>query len=503
LDGKSQVTLRLICFTADRDLGRTHKQTKQGKNMSVVTRGVRNAFRSGIRSVAVVLILAISMGLGLSMLLANQAVKDRIHTVKSEVGTTITVNPAGSQGFQGGGEPLTTDDTAKIKSVAHVSAVNETLNLVAQTTGATQGAFRAFGGGQKSGETSLESSITPGTIGKRFQSRSGGSVEVRGGDGIAPPADFKLPVRIIGTSGAYGEDGQGISLTKGRQLVAADTNGAIIGKSLAEKNKLDIDGTFTLYGETFKLVGIFDNGTEFGNDSVYIPLATAQRVSEAGKEISSAVVKVDSVDNLDSTKTAISTALGTDKADVATTEENALTAVESLRTVERVSLIGFVIALAAAAVIILLTMLMIVRERRREIGVLKAIGGSNQTIMSQFVVEALVLVLMSAVVGFGFASVSGNGIARTLVTSNSTSPDTTTSGEGPQRGRGGFRSIRLGGPGAEQKSAKEYVGEVATTVDARTLGIGLGVAVLIAIAGSAVPALLIAKIRPAEVLRSE
>jgi predicted ABC-type transport system involved in lysophospholipase L1 biosynthesis ATPase subunit len=40
--------------------------------MGVVSRGVRNAFRSRARSVAVVLILAISMGLVPSMLLANQ-----------------------------------------------------------------------------------------------------------------------------------------------------------------------------------------------------------------------------------------------------------------------------------------------------------------------------------------------------------------------------------------------------------------------------------------------
>src|SRR5689334_6991275 len=107
--------------------------------MSVIIRGVKNAFRSGVRSTAVILILAISMGLGLSMLLANQAVKDRIQTVKSQVGTTVMVNPAGSRGFQGGGEPLTTDDLAKVTSLAHVSSVDEVLNLVVTTAGGSQG----------------------------------------------------------------------------------------------------------------------------------------------------------------------------------------------------------------------------------------------------------------------------------------------------------------------------------------------------------------------------
>jgi putative ABC transport system permease protein len=46
-------------------------------------------------------------------------------------------------------------------------------------------------------------------------------------------------------------------------------------------------------------------------------------------------------------------------------------------------------------------MLMIVRERRREIGVLKAIGSSNIRIVGQFVTEALTLTLAGSVIGAG------------------------------------------------------------------------------------------------------
>lgn len=468
--------------------------------MSVITRGVRNAFRSGVRSVAVILILAISMGLGLSMLLANQAVKDRLANVKSEVGTTVLVNPAGGRGFEGGGEPLTTDDIAKIQNLSHVSSVDMSLGLMLQTTGAQETNGKFFGGGTKPGETNLESSIDPGTLGRRAQG-DGPSIHIKGEGSLE---NVKLPIRVSGVSGARDGDGQSIKLSEGRQLKSGDGNVAIVGKQLATKNNLKLNSTFTAYNETFTVVGIFDSGNEFGNDSLYVPLATAQRLSEAGKEISNAVVKVDSVDNLQTTVSAISQKLGTDKADVTTTEENALTAVESLRTVERVSMIGFVIALAAAAVIILLTMLMIVRERRREIGVLKAIGGGNRTIVTQFVVEALVLVLISSAVGFGFATVSGNGIAGALVKSNtnSSSPsDAQAPGFATGGPKGGFRAIRF--RGADQKSTSDLVGNVATTVNAGTLGVGLGAAVLIAIIGSAVPAYLISKVRPAEVLRSE
>ena len=41
------------------------------------------------------------------MLLSLKAVDARIDDVKSSVGNTLTVSPAGARGFQGGGEPLT------------------------------------------------------------------------------------------------------------------------------------------------------------------------------------------------------------------------------------------------------------------------------------------------------------------------------------------------------------------------------------------------------------
>jgi putative ABC transport system permease protein len=467
--------------------------------MSVVIRGVKNTFRSGIRASAVISILAISMGLALAMLLANQAVKDRTAQVKRSVGTTVTVTPAGSSNFQGGGEPLTNEDIAKLYDLAHIKSVNATLNLMLNTASddGAQLQMRTFGGsGVEAGETNLESAIDPGTLGNRFQGR----VDSIGGTGEELPVP-KLPVRMVGVSDNKDETGKAFVLTEGRELKASDTTSALVGKSLAEKNDLKPGSTFTAYDETFTVVGVFDSGTQFGNDGLYVPLATAQRVSEAGGEISNALVAVDSIDNVETAVANIKQTLGADVADVATTNENAATAVESLAAVEKVSLIGFFIALAAAAIIIFLTMLMIVRERRREIGVLKAIGGSNRSIVTQFVTEAVVLVMVGATLGMAIAAVSSNSIAGALVKSNVAETETEDSPLGGPRG-GGFRSVRLGGA-SDLSSAKDLIGNVTTNVDAKTLGYGVLAAIGIAVLGSAIPAWLVTKVRPAEVLRGE
>lgn len=54
-----------------------------------------------------VAVLAVAIGLALAMLVANQAVGAKVQELNASVGTVLTVNPAGGQGFEGGGEPLT------------------------------------------------------------------------------------------------------------------------------------------------------------------------------------------------------------------------------------------------------------------------------------------------------------------------------------------------------------------------------------------------------------
>ena len=96
--------------------------------MNVVSRGIRNAFRNFVRTFSIVVILGISVGLSLSMLVARRAVDEKITSVKSSIGNTISVSPAGSRGFEGGGEALTTQQMKEVSAVEHVTNVSQTLS---------------------------------------------------------------------------------------------------------------------------------------------------------------------------------------------------------------------------------------------------------------------------------------------------------------------------------------------------------------------------------------
>lgn len=469
--------------------------------MSVVIRGVKNAFRNWLRTLAVVLILAIGIGLSLSMLVANEAVTAKINDLKSQVGNTLIVHPAGGRGGEGGGEPLTDAQIETISKLAHVSNVTAVADFTLQNQDSADGGgstMRLRMGEEEvePGKTNLKSSVEPGTLGSRGNTNAAGKL----------PDNFSLPISGVGSQGTD-MDGKTYNITEGRNLTKDDTGYiALVGADLATKNGLSLGSTFTAYEKTFTVVGIFDQGTKFANAGIAVPLKTAQELNGNSGEVTHMTVSVDSVENLESVQAAIKAALGEDKADVIASQPHVQNTINNLKSVQQISIIAFVGALIAAAVIIFLIMMMIVRERRREIGVLKAIGGSNRTVVSQFIVESLVLVTLGTVVGLGVTLVSSSGIANSLVSSSSNSDTSQTDQSGPSfNGSGnGPTVMKFGqGPVGDLESSASLVGQVAANVGWMTVVYGLLSAVVIAVVGSAIPAWLIAKVRPAEVLRGE
>lgn len=469
--------------------------------MNVLARSVGNAFRNTIRTTAVVAVLAVAIGLALAMLVANQAVGAKVQELNASVGTVLTVNPAGGQGFDGGGEPLTEAEAKTAAAVPHVQSVVSTKALRLRTessSSATQEpAFGGPGGQSAAVTTSLQPAIDAGTLGRRNNS---GSTEGAGGGGSGGTQNrtFQLPITATGTGAEVDSSGKALNITAGAGLgdyTKASTK-ALVGTTLAAKNSLKPGSVFTINGKNYTVAGLFDAGTEFGNNAVYLPLPQAQALAGTTGEVSSMIVTVDSMANVDSTRTALQAALGSGKADVTQGQRNLASAVSSLDSVKNISMVAFIASLATAGLVVLFIMVLLVRERRREIGVLKAIGAPNRTIGLQFVLEALVLVALGSVVGGVIASFASSGIASALVSSNTAGAAAGRRGQGGGFGPGGGGGGFLGG-------ANQLLTSVNASVSPGVIALGIGAVFVVAIIGALVPALLTARIRPIEVLRGE
>jgi putative ABC transport system permease protein len=451
--------------------------------MNVISRGVRNALRSPLKSGAVIVMLAVSIGLVLAMLVARSSVDAKISEIKATTATGITISPAGVQGGMGGGDALTADQVKTITATPHISNVSSTLTDQLGTA-----------------DTNLVSSLTLGNLGQRqmrFEQKTDSTQATPDGasSDTVPRKAMTPRTTVTGTSDAT-------TIVKSAKLTSgAMINGnsedleALVGKTLAEKNSLSVGSTFTAYGKTITVKGIFSNGSVFQDSGVIMPLATVQTLTNQAGAISSVTAAVDSSDNVASTVTALKSALG-DKADIVSQQEQAANSVKPLESIANLALTGVIGAAIAGAIIVLLSMIMIVRERRREIGVIKAIGGTNIKVIAQFMTEALTLTIIGGIIGLGLGVAVSGPITQSLVAGSETSGSAVTRGQGSPQ-------IRAGGFGGVSAQLKANVTSVTSTITPQIFMSSIGIMLLIAIIGSAVPAWAIARIRPAEVLRSE
>jgi len=432
--------------------------------MSSISRGSKNAFRNWIRTVSVALIVGLSIGLALIMVLSVEAVQLRIDSVKGAIGSRITISPAGSV-MGVGGAPLTQAQLGDLSAIPHVSKVVKTLS--AQMMQHT--------------DTSLNTSIA--NFSRPGMTMGGVTMPIFG-QSTDSIADFKMT------------SGHDLKLTSGSLIAEkGNANEALVGKAIADKNDLHVGSTFTAYGTPVTVKGIFDTGNMWSNNVVLFPLATLERISQQPDQVSMVYVEVDSPDNIAGVQQAIQGRVGS-AADMTTTGDLLNQAAGPLQDIKHIATQGLVGALVVGAVTIFLIMLMIVRERRREIGVLKAIGASGSEVVLQFMAEAFVLALLGALVGAIIGVLMTNAVFNQLVLNShagtSGQPMSASTLEvGFKAGWGAFSVVR----GASNN--------LHATVGFGLVFWGLLVALLIAMLGSALPAWLISRIRPAEVLRGE
>lgn len=141
----------------------------------------------------------------------------------------------------------------------------------------------------------------------------------------------------------------------------------------------------------------------------------------------------------------------------------------------------YIVSIAGALILGLLVMMQI-RERKYEMGVLLAIGEKRSKLVGQFLVEILVVAILS----FGIAAVSSHYVAQVvgnqLLTQQNATASESTSTTTNQRGPGGNGGPGGGGPGfgssltANTAEIKSLDIQVSLEDMLKMGGIGVGIA---------------------------
>ena len=241
---------------------------------------------------------------------------------------------------------------------------------------------------------------------------------------------------VYGTTAAY-YDIQGLQLSMGRWLKSADVDNhsyiCVINENAAEElvGYVDCVGqAIRLNNVTYTIVGVLASDEDSltgmltaGSMIAYVPYTSLVRLSTTTtSNITRFYVSAGEGITMESAEDAMESILlnrfEDDDDAFSISSQNVLEeAMDSITSVLSIMLGGIAaISLVVGGIGIMNIMLVTVTERTREIGIRKAIGASRQTILTQFLIEAVVLCMLGCGLGI-FLSWAILQIVNTIVAS--------------------------------------------------------------------------------------
>jgi putative ABC transport system permease protein len=283
--------------------------------------------------------------------------------------------------------------------------------------------------------------ITPKASGTGFGPPSGGGVRlsqkdvdiiatVKGVNKVIPLLFKTYPIKyqdktiqtsIIGVPAGQGADFftnvQRFEIAQGRGLRSGDKNVAILGAKVSENffdNKLKVRDKIRILNRDIIVIGILKStGDQQFETAFIIPIETLQDLSGNPEEMTyvfaqvggeAKVVAADIEKELEN--------YHNDKIFSAYTTEQLTEQINSVFGILSFVLAGIAgISLVVAGFGILNTMLMSVIERTREIGIMKAVGANNKTILAMFLTESAIVGIIGGVMGVLFGYTLSAGLA--------------------------------------------------------------------------------------------
>jgi putative ABC transport system permease protein len=443
----------------------------EGESLGALTRAVSNVSRRKMRALLVVIALGFSMAIMISIppgIMANQEAVQRItanfNNLVNVSSTLITVTnssgggmPSGSPFFRFGEQRARFIHETVVEEIGTIGDVKDVVPFLEMP----------------SNVTTSETMSTP--RGSFTVNRPLYTIE-----GVCLNSTFIDAYSILPTNITFGDN-----------LHEGDTGAVLLSSNLSDYYNLGVGGIMSIYGGHFTVVGIYEPVSQgfIQRNEVYMNISDAQRITGNTGNVSSLDVYADNASDVDTIAEAIQAAYSglsaTTNADRMQMYQTALNNAES--TVSQTQTVAFqeiMIAIVATSLIVLVMMLYSVRERTKEIGILKAIGFSNWNVMSQFMLEGILISLMAGVVGVVIGTVGAPYISSLLL------------------------------PGANRVnlfSTRESFGSQAVNFSARatvapglqTLFLGLGAIVLLGAIGSLYPAWRASRTSPMEALRYE
>ncbi len=460
------------------------------KNLGVFTRALRNVSRRKIRALLVIIALSLSVAILIS------------------IPTGIMANQEATEQLTANYDAYLEDMEAQITTAATLLEVSLSPGFSAAGFGGRGRPERGFVGGFMSSESFFNETVASDMNNIEgvaavipVLEKSEGTLVTRS----TPFGEFEFlrpDYRIVGVpldnSILLNYPVLPSGIIEGRTLVEGDIGVVLLSMNNTEYFGVGVNDQVNILGKDFTVVGVYETTVTQEMNYLYMSLSEAQAITGIEGEISRIELYAENEDTVGSVYANITAMYAEFYVNTAESRLESITAMAErqvslledaeadLIETQAVAYMEIGIAVVATSLIVLFTMLYTVRERTQEIGVLKAIGFSNGSIMSQFMLEGMFLSIVAGLVGIVIGTVGAPIITQLLLTGFGTN-----SGPGTP-----FAGRQIGIPGLTVEST------IATPTLELLLIVFAG-AILLGVIGSLYPTWRASKTSPMEALRHE
>lgn len=204
------------------------------------------------------------------------------------------------------------------------------------------------------------------------------------------------PVSVVGILPDATRSFKGWGVAHGNWFDDSSEGQAVVGSVLASQFGLEPGAILTIRGEQLPVRGVLGETGSKDDLTIFLPLAVAQRLYNQEGMVSFVAVRVDDVNQVDEYALKIKEAVNLG----VVSDKQMLKSVLSIVGTVNVTLqLIAAVAILAAAFGIINTMMTATYERKREIGILQALGARRRTIFAAFMLESAVYGLLGGLTG--------------------------------------------------------------------------------------------------------